>query len=100
HLKKIGRNGLLPAGVIITGGGSSIGPIETFAKTSLRLPARIATINAGENGKAQIKDSTWAVAYGLCIFGQTSDQTGGLQVGRLANQAKRSVVNFVKQFLP
>ncbi|MBX4210979.1 hypothetical protein KW783_03365, partial [Candidatus Parcubacteria bacterium] len=46
HLKKIGRNGLLPAGVIITGGGSSIGPIETFAKTSLRLPARIATINA------------------------------------------------------
>lgn len=32
HLKKIGRHGLLPAGIIITGGGGMIGPIEDLAK--------------------------------------------------------------------
>src|SRR3989338_5629844 len=36
HLKKIDRNGLLPAGIILTGGGGSIGSIEALAKAALR----------------------------------------------------------------
>jgi len=37
HLKKIGRNGLLPAGIIITGGGSGVTTIEDFARSVLKL---------------------------------------------------------------
>ena len=33
HLKSIKRNGLLPAGIIITGGGSGIADIEDLAKS-------------------------------------------------------------------
>jgi len=63
HLKKIGRSGLLPAGIFITGGSSNIGTIEDFAKIVLQLPSRIASLT-GEQ-KNRIKDSTWATAYGL-----------------------------------
>src|SRR3990167_2842613 len=60
HLKKIGKSGLLPAGIIITGGSSSIGLIEDLARSYLRLPSRIASLNigsglpAGQAGKFQI----------------------------------------------
>ena len=44
-LKKIGRNGLLPAGVIFTGGGSGLVGLEESAKSYLKLPTKIAPIN-------------------------------------------------------
>jgi cell division protein FtsA len=70
HLKKIGRSGLLPAGIILTGGGSGIETIEDIARASLKLPSRIASINLISNlKKNELKDSTWSVAYGLSIYG-------------------------------
>ena len=38
HLKKHNRDGLLPAGIIITGGGSSITSVQDLARAALRLP--------------------------------------------------------------
>lgn len=102
HLKKIGRDGLLPAGIIITGGGSLVSAIEVegLAKHSLRLPARIAHIYLDEEGKSTIKDSTWAVAFGLCVFGFTADITGSLGFGIFSKKIKNTIKGFVRQFLP
>jgi len=70
HLKKIGRSGLLPAGIILTGGGSGIETIEDIARASLKLPSKIASINLISNLKnSELKDSTWSVAYGLAVYG-------------------------------
>jgi cell division protein FtsA len=96
HLKKIKRDGLLPAGVILTGGGSSIPLMQELAKSELRLPAKIATLDPGQNGK--VKDASWAVAYGLCIWGfsDTEDESG-------INNAKETgnaLIQWLKQFLP
>ncbi|OHA15091.1 MAG: cell division protein FtsA [Candidatus Taylorbacteria bacterium RIFCSPLOWO2_02_FULL_43_11] len=98
HLKKIGKNNLLPAGIIITGGGSSIEMIENLAKNSLKLPSRIGTISFGEGAKGQIKDASWSVAYGLCLIGLTNngDENG---VNPLTGIGK-GFVNWLKQFLP
>lgn len=41
ELKKISRQGLLPAGVVLTGGGSKLPGIVEFAKKALKLPARL-----------------------------------------------------------
>jgi cell division protein FtsA len=41
ELKKISRAGLLPAGVVICGGGAKLPKIVDFAKKELKLPARI-----------------------------------------------------------
>lgn len=100
HLKKTGRSGLLPAGVIITGGGASLGGIEEIARKNLALPAKVATIHAGENSKSPFKDSSWSVAYGLCVWGISADDEGSVRVGRVIKTIRSKIVQFVKQFLP
>ena len=101
HLKKIGRNGLLPAGIILTGGGSGLSGIEEMAKTSLRLPSRIGILNLGISEKSGLKDSSWAVAYGLCILGMHADQDMPIDTSsRIFAHSKKTVVAWLKQFLP
>lgn len=98
HLKKIGRSGLLPAGIIITGGGSGHGGIDDFAKSSLKLPSKVGAITFGDQ-KGLIKDSTWSVAYGLCILGLMED--GGGSIIRLpSHSAFAKLWEWLKQFLP
>lgn len=72
HLKKIGKDELLPGGIILTGGGSAVQTMSDLAKVVLRLPSRMASITEGPTGSSlQLKDGSWAVAYGLTIWGAT-----------------------------
>jgi cell division protein FtsA len=99
HLKKVGRNGLLPAGIFLTGGGGGIGAIEDFAKVALKLPSRIASMTLGDQ-KSGVKDSTWAVAYGLCMLGFSKEDKKNLGVKNTMNKTGIKIINFFKQFLP
>lgn len=96
HLKKIKRDGLLPAGIIITGGGSGLTTIQDLARAALQLPSRIATLDPGQNGK--VRDASWAVAYGLCMWG-ASDAEETSSIG-IAKTAKNSALAWLSQFLP
>ncbi|HEU5114877.1 MAG TPA: cell division protein FtsA [Candidatus Paceibacterota bacterium] len=98
HLKKIDRNGLLPAGIIITGGGSGIATIDDLAKASLKLPARIGHL--GIDGKGSIKDSTWSVAYGLTILGMGNEDTLEQGLAKSGASAIKKIGDWFKQFLP
>ncbi len=100
HLKKVGHAGLLPAGIIITGGGAGISGIEENAKSSLLLPAKVAALHAGDPTKSPFKNSSWSVAYGLCFWGLSTDDTGSLKVSNLAKRIKGKTISFIKQFLP
>ena len=100
NLKKISRSGLLPAGVVITGGGAGLGNIENYAKTTLRLPSRIGSLMLPQqqNQKFTIKDASWSVAYGLCILGLTDEQEPmGIQ---FAKATRNKLVAWFRQFLP
>ncbi|MFZ2693814.1 MAG: cell division protein FtsA [Minisyncoccia bacterium] len=100
HLKKIGRNGLLPAGIFITGGGGGTGTtIEDFAKSALKLPSRIASLNITEQ-KNPIKDSTWAVAYGLCMLGLSKEEKTNLGIKNTMSKSGEKIFGWIKQFLP
>ncbi len=88
HLKKIGRSQLLPAGIIITGGGAGITTIEDYAKASLRLPSRIAHIEIG-NREKNIRDSSWAVAYGLCFLGLGREEDAPISIASISGILKR-----------
>jgi len=96
HLKKIKRDGLLPAGIILTGGGSNTHGITDVAKASLALPARTATLEIGKNTK--IKDATWAVAYGLCMWG-ASDTEDTSTLG-IVKHTRKTLFSWFNQFLP
>lgn len=100
HLKKIGRNGLLPAGIIITGGGSGLNSIDTMAKVALKLPSRVGNIGVTDI-KSSFKDATWAVAYGLCIWGVHAEEEADIDNSTLFfKNVWKKVVRGVKQFLP
>ncbi len=109
HLKQIERNGLLPAGVIITGGGSATPYIAEFAKNALRLPSRIgypafgsdpAKTNGEQIFKGEIVNiPAWTVAYGLCVLGFSSEKSAGGDKPSW-KEIKDRVFNFFKQFLP
>lgn len=99
HLKKIGRAGLLPAGIIITGGGGGIGFIEELARHSLRLPSKVAEIVVADN-KAPFKDPSWSVAYGLCIFGLSTDHSDSIKLPVSIKKVKDKTMHFLKQLLP
>ncbi len=101
HLKKIGRNGLLPAGIVITGGGSGLSNIEDMAKAALNLPSRLGSVSFGREDKASFRDSTWAVAYGLCVLGTHTDEDAPIDTSSLFFvKMWKAIVNWVKQFLP
>jgi len=100
HLKKINKNGLLPAGIILTGGGSGMASIDELAKAALNLPSRVAFLFAGKAGEPKVHDSFWSVAYGLCIIGSsgTPDEAVGLK--KVASDLSGSLTRWIKQFLP
>jgi cell division protein FtsA len=108
HLKKIDRSGLLPAGIILTGGGSGITSVEDLAKASLKLPSRIAGIANHRTTKAstndlKVKDSTWSVAYGLCVYGMTFEDEDAISFGKGLRVIKNGVsmgITWFKKFLP
>lgn len=96
HLKKIKRDALLPAGIILTGGGSGVTTVQDLAKASLRLPSKVAALDPSQNGK--VRDATWAVGYGLCIWGLSgTEEESGIN---LARNTGNTLVNWFKQFLP
>jgi hypothetical protein len=72
-----------------------------MAKTSLRLPARIGSLNLGLPEKQGLKDPAWAVAYGLCILGMHADQDTPIDSStRIFESSKKTVLAWLKQFLP
>jgi cell division protein FtsA len=101
HLKKLGRSGLLPAGIILTGGTSGVSTIEDLARATLKLPSKLGTVDFNTNLKnLQIKDSSWSVAYGLCIWGLSTGEEISFGAPVASNKAKNRIVSWFKQFLP
>lgn len=76
HLKKLGRDALLPAGVILTGGTASTSGIKTFSEEFLSLPTQTAEIHFGTNEKNRVRENIWATACGLALLGFSSNDKG------------------------
>ena len=107
HLKKIGRDALLPAGIIMTGGTVGIDDIKKSAENSLKLPARIADIYFGGDEKNKVRDNIWATACGLSLIGFSDDDNFnsggfGINLNIFGNWKKvaRKTGDWISQFLP
>lgn len=96
HLKALGKRGSLPAGIIISGGASGQGMVSDIAKGALSLPSRVADVRITDDTK--IKDATWAVAYGLALWGLTGDTETPKR--HHAGAFIESATRFLRQFLP
>lgn len=69
ELKKIDKSGMLPAGAVLTGGGSRLDGIVEVAKTSLRLPANSGYPMGISSSVDKIHDVSYTTAVGLVLWG-------------------------------
>jgi cell division protein FtsA len=99
HLRNIGRRGSLPAGIVLSGGGAGQGSISDIAKGSLSLPSRVADLKVSSDTK--VRDATWAVAYGLALWGLTGDiETPRHHKGFKMREVNDFFGGFFKNFMP
>ena len=99
HLKDIGRLRLLPAGIVITGGGSGLASASEIAKVILKLPSQVSQV--GYLPRTSSVDATWAVAYGLCRWAYAEEMGGnGHTIGDIIGNAWDSVKQGVRSLLP
>jgi len=69
ELAKIDRSGMLPAGVVLTGGGSKLPGLLEAAKSSLRLPAALGTPIGVTSVIDRANDPSLSTAIGLVLWG-------------------------------
>ncbi len=68
ELKRVGKAGKLPGGVILTGGSAQIEGLAEFTKEQLQLPAKKGRLNAVGGLADQMDESTFAVPIGLMLL--------------------------------
>lgn len=99
HLRSIGRHRLLPAGIVITGGGSGLTSATEIARAVLRLPSQIGQI--GQLPRSTSVDATWAVAYGLCRWGYGEDAArSGYGFGEVVRHGWESLKQSMRSLMP
>ncbi len=103
ELKKINRSGLLPAGVILTGGGAHLPGIVDIAKKRLRLPVHIGRPEKLVGVVDNINDPEYVVALGLVFWALEQEKKTGhrtqIALPHIGNTVNK-VRDWMKTFLP
>lgn len=71
ELKAIDRHGMLPAGVVLTGGGAKLQGIVDVAKKMFYLPATVGAPKHFKTAIDKIQDPVFATALGLVVWGES-----------------------------
>lgn len=99
HLKSIKRDGLLPAGIIITGGGGMLSQIDEFSKAILKLPSAITHVDQVMNTRREL-DPSWLVSYGLCFLEDDEQVYGGRIIKGVIKETRNGLMKILREFLP
>ncbi|NTW29982.1 MAG: cell division protein FtsA [Candidatus Moranbacteria bacterium] len=93
ELTKCGREGLLPAGAVLTGGGSLLPGTVELAKDILRLPSHIGYPKPLGGILDQVDSPDFATAVGLVLLARERKHSHGniAGIGFLTEGAKRAV---------
>lgn len=103
ELKRVTKNGILPAGVVLSGGGVNLPGLLMLAKEKLRLPVRIARSVHFEGISEVVDDPAFAVAMGVVLWG-VEHEIGGYGSKRSLSlgggDGFKKFVDWLKNFLP
>jgi len=106
ELAKIDRSGLLPAGVVITGGGAQLPGINEVAKRVFRLPSSVGTPINIHTAIDKINNPQFTTAVGLANWGSELSGAGlkskGLKLPdiRSISEFGNTVKRWFKSLLP
>jgi cell division protein FtsA len=101
EIKKV-SSGILPAGVVITGGGANLPNIVELARKKLKLPCRIGVPDLSSGGvldiKGQKEDPSFSVVWGLVMAGMEDGKHG--EVIGFEKGAGETIKKILKVFIP
>lgn len=110
EIKKSGFVGLIPAGVVVTGGGAQTVGLREAAKRTLAMPVRIGTLTNIKGLIDEIQSPAFATVIGLAMYGaknaprETQDLPFGLSMPKFNIGGSRKMfsklINLLKSFIP
>jgi cell division protein FtsA len=101
ELKRLDKSGMLPAGVVISGGGAKMPGIVSLSKKILRLPAQIGYPMEMNGVVDKTDDPSFATAVGLIMWEAddngmfVSDKSSSLNFGDIGQKFKGILKNFL-----
>lgn len=95
HLKRVDRFGLLPAGVVLVGGGANFPGIEEIAKNYLKIPARVGYPQNIGGASELVKNPAWSTAVGIAMHGLQNSSKSPLLRGHSG-----AFFRWLRTFLP
>lgn len=101
ELKKIDRDGLLPAGVVLVGGGANLKAIADLAKQELKLPIKIGSPQGVEGSIADVDNPIYANLVGLIKseFEHIEDSPEPRDISNVIKQGSSKIFNPIKGLL-
>ncbi|MFH1620784.1 MAG: cell division protein FtsA [Patescibacteria group bacterium] len=112
ELRKIDREGLLPAGVVLTGGGAKLSGMVEVGKEILRLPCSVGQINLPSSMPEIVQNPAFSTALGLVLWSfeeekRENSQTVGLS-SKFTHQGGSAILSkisspfrkIIKSFVP
>ena len=98
ELKKIGKDSMLPGGVVLTGGGAKMAGIEELAKEKLHLPAIVGKPEGFTGIVDRISDPAFAAPIGLMLENMTqavSYTPANAKLGQTVDRIKKTLRNLL-----
>ncbi len=101
ELKSIGKDALLPAGVVLTGGGSKLEDLVEATKDELRLPAMLGRPIYEIGGFIdKLSDPVYATSVGLMLYAFEHASSNNFRGSKISGNVLDKAKGFFKQFLP
>lgn len=102
ELKKPLGNYMLPAGLVLSGGGANLAGLPALTKQRIGLAVRVAGNYELDGLSEQVLDPAFAVSIGLVIWGAEEFQAGGSAnaSGPFFRAPFKSITKWLKSFLP
>jgi cell division protein FtsA len=98
ELRKVGKDVMLPGGVVLTGGGAKMTGIEEAAKEALQLPVSVGKPEGFTGIVDRINDPAFAAAVGLMLENMTHAQMApesNATLGQTVSRIKKTLRNLL-----
>jgi len=103
ELNRIDRSGMLPAGIVLIGGGAKLGNLVEVAKKNLRLPVSLGTNKNIATVIDKVNEPQYLTALGLIAWGEQShggNVASKNKLGSAITQGKSVVSKIFSYFKP
>jgi cell division protein FtsA len=99
ELAKVGKSGMLPGGIVLTGGGAKMEGIDDFAKQTLKLPVVVGKPSGLSGLSDKVSDPAFAAPVGLMLenmqYGGSSVDGANARLGETVDRIKKTLRNLL-----